>query len=93
MKTKKSEEELSGIAKRAVHTRRQRNPGGQNSHLGSVDVKDAFGRRKTFTSKQVMKAFGAATDNVTAAMAALRRSRLVEKIGLSPDGSSLWRWT
>lgn len=82
----------SETAHRAVRSRRRKHPGGSRERLSSVQVHEAFRRRKTFSTLDVMTEFGAAKDNVTAVCAVLVGQRLLESAGLAPDDSSLWRW-
>ena len=75
-----------------VQTRRLKHPGGSDEHLSSKKVKAAFQRRKSFSTTDIMREFGAAKDNATAVAAVLRARNLIEKAGEAPDGSTLWKW-
>lgn len=89
---KKTEAALSEIANRAVRTRRRKHPGGSTDPLTADSVRTAFAKRKTFSTGDVMREFEAAKDNATAVAAVLRGRKLTEKVGVAPDGTSLWRW-
>jgi hypothetical protein len=89
---KKTASELTTIAARAVRTRRRKHPGGSTDPLCADDVQKAFANRKTFTTGDIMREFGAAKDNVTAVAAVLRSRKLTEKTGVASDGTSSWRW-
>jgi hypothetical protein len=81
----------SEAAQKAIRTRRRINPGGSADRLDSALVLKTFGRRKTFSTGEVMKEFDASIDNATAVMAVLSARKKVEKSGQAPDGTSLWQ--
>ncbi len=89
---KKTASQLTEIAERAVQTRRKKHPGGSQEPLSADDVEKAFHRRKTFSTGDIMREFGAAKDNATAVAAVLRSRTLTEKKGTATDGTSLWTW-
>ena len=89
---KKSANQLSTIANKAVRTRRRKHPGGSKDSLSADTVTKEFSNRKTFSTGEIMQTFGAAKDNATAVCAILRGRKMTEKAGEAPDGTSLWRW-
>ena len=87
----KQEVRRSEAAHKAINTRRKAHPGGSSDRLEADGVAKAFGRRKSFSTGEVMKEFDAAIDNATAVMAVLRARKMIEKAGQAPDGTSLWQ--
>jgi hypothetical protein len=92
MPKKKSAAALSIIASKAVRTRKKEHPGGSCAKLDANEVRKAFRGRKSFSTGDIMREFGAAVGNATAITAALRARGLTEKVGVASDGTSSWRW-
>jgi len=90
--TTSSSSKRRSAAHKAIKTRKKNHPGGSLAKLSADDVQSAFANRKTFSTGDIMKKFGAAVGNATAITAVLRRRGLAEKTGTSPDGTSSWKW-
>lgn len=89
---KKSAAELSAAARKAVRTRKKNHPGGSDEKLDANAVRKAFRGRKTFSTGDIMKEFGAAVGNATAIAAVLRTKGLTEHVGVASDGTTSWGW-